>query len=74
MTTTFKAMGDMMGFLIERSALEKLGIDEETPIVVTSDDEGLHLRPIRYASTEEVEKATTEMMEIHAETLTRLAQ
>jgi hypothetical protein len=74
MTTTFKAMGDMMSLLIDRSTLEELGIDEETTIVVTSDADGLHIRPIRFASPEDVEKATTEMMEIHAETLTRLAQ
>jgi hypothetical protein len=74
MTTTFKAMGEMMSFLIDRGTLEKLGIDEQTPIVVTSDADGLHLRPIRFAKTEEVKRATQEMMEIHAETLTRLAQ
>jgi hypothetical protein len=74
MTTTFNSMGDKMSILIDRLTLEKLGIDESTPILVTSDADGLHLRPIRFAASEEVEQATKELMEVHAETLTRLSK
>ena len=49
----FKAMGEMLGLLIDRPTLEKIGIDEQTPILVTADAEGLHLRPIRFATSEE---------------------
>lgn len=74
MTTSFKVMGDMFGLLLDRPTLEKLGIDEQTPIMVTSDTDGIHLRPIRFASTDEVRRAALEVMETHSETLTRLAQ
>ena len=74
MTTTFKVMGDMLGLLIDRPTLEKLGIDEETPIVVTTDGDGLHLRPIRFADPDEVERAAIALMETHSETLSRLAE
>ncbi len=74
MMTTFTAIGDKLGLLIDRPTLEKLGIDEETPIVVTSDDDGLHIRPIRFAASDDVRRAALEMMEIHSETLSRLAE
>ncbi len=74
MTTTFKVMGDKYGFLIDRITLEGLGIDEETQIVVTADAEGIHLRPIRFAPSDEVERVALELMETHSETLSRLAE
>jgi hypothetical protein len=74
MTTTFKNMGDMMSLLIDRPTLEKLGIDEQTPILVTTDENGIHLQPIRFAPSEEVERVAIQLMETHAETLTRLSE
>lgn len=74
MTTAFTAIGDKLGLLLDRPTLEKLGIEEGTPLILTTDDDGLHLRPIRFATDEEVEAAATVVMEVHAETLRRLAE
>ncbi len=74
MTTTFTAVGDKLGLILDRPTLKQLGIDEETQVMVTSDDEGLHIRPIRFASREDVERSALKMMAIHAETLARLAE
>ena len=74
MTTTFTAIGEKLGLILDRSTLEKLGIDEETPLLVTSDDEGLHIRPVRFAEPDEVERAALNIMDLHSETLTRLAE
>ncbi len=74
MTTTFTVVGDKLGLILDRSTLEGLGIDEATPVVVTADADGLHIRAIRFASSEEVRRSAREMMEIHSETLARLAE
>jgi antitoxin MazE len=74
MTTTLTAIGDKLGLLLDRPTLEKLGIDERTRLVVTADADGLHIRPVLFASSEEVETAAREVMASHSETLTRLAQ
>ncbi len=72
--TTLTTIGDKLALVIERPILEMLGIDEDTPIEVTSDAHGIHIRPIRFASPEEVERAALKIMAIHSETLTRLAE
>ena len=55
--TTLTAIGDKLGLLLDRPTLEKLGIDEATPLIVTSDSEGLHIRAARFATSEQVEIA-----------------
>lgn len=74
MTMTLTAVGDKLGLLLDRPTLDKLGIDEATPLIVTSDADGLHIRPVLFARPEAVEAAAREFMTEHAETLTRLAQ
>ena len=74
MTTTLRRVGDELGLMLDAATLDRLGINEQTPIVVTLDADGITLRPVRFASDAQVEELADEIMDQHAETLHRLAQ
>jgi antitoxin MazE len=67
-------IGDDLGLVIERPILESLKIDCNTPLEVTTDGTSVYIRPVVYAPRDEVLKAAERVMEIHAETLKRLAE
>ena len=46
MTRTLTPIGDRFGLIIEPSLLAALKIDENTPLEVTSDGQGLYIRPV----------------------------
>ncbi len=73
MTTRLQRFGDELGLIIDPTDLEKFGVDEETEFVVSSTEEGIFLRPIRFASLRQVEALTPKIMEAHSETLQRLS-
>ena len=47
MRKKLSAIGGSLGFVIEKPILELLSIDRDTEFEMTTDGEGLHLRPIR---------------------------
>ncbi len=72
--TTLTKLGDQLGLILDQATLDELGIDENTPILVTSREGGIFLRPIRFARTDQVERITSTIMGTHSETLRRLAE
>ena len=47
MKKKLSAIGGSLGFVIEKPILELLKIDRNTEFEMTTDGDGLHLRPIR---------------------------
>ena len=43
---TLIPVGDELGIVIDRSLLDELQIDRETPLRITSDGRGLYIEPI----------------------------
>jgi hypothetical protein len=74
MITKLIPIGEGLGLVIEWPVLESLKIDHNTPLEVTTDGKGLYIRPILYATKDEVLKAAERVMKVHAETLKRLAE
>ena len=72
--TTLTPIGDRLALLLDPEMLARLNIDEGTPLLVTADEQGVMIRPIRFAEPARVREAAIELMEIHASTLKRLAQ
>lgn len=74
MITTLTPMGDRLGLVLDEAILERLKIDEQTPLEVTSDGTGLYIRPIPLADDQEVLRSVDRMLSIHAETFRKLAE
>ncbi len=55
MTTTLQRVGDDFALIFDRATLAELGVDEITEFLITPDDEGIFLKPIRFASDETVD-------------------
>ena len=73
MTMTLQRVGDDFALIFDRATLAELGVDEFTEFLITPDDEGIFLKPIRFASDETVDSLTGRIMVDHAETLRKLA-
>ena len=73
MTLTLQRVGDDLALIFDRATLEELGVDEFTEFSISPDEEGFFLKPIRFASDEEVDSRTGRIMLEHAETLRKLA-
>ena len=73
MMTRLQKVGDRWALIFEDAALERFGVDEHTEIVVTATDEGIFLKPVRFASDQQVEMLTGRIMSAHSETLKRLS-
>lgn len=67
-------IGNSHGIIIERSVLDLLQIDRDTPLEVRTDGEGLYIRPVRGDRATRVREATQRMMDVHDETLKKLAR
>lgn len=73
-------IGNSLGIVIDRSILDLLGIDRDTPLAVTTDGQGLYMRPVDTAvgqtadHTERVRRSAARMTAIHDETLAKLAK
>jgi len=66
-------IGNSLGLIIEKPILELVGIDKDSPLEVTTDGEGLIIRPQRTSKAARLRKAADRMMEAHDETLKKLA-
>jgi antitoxin MazE len=67
-------VGDSLGLVIEQPILELLKIDRNTPLEVTTDGQGIYIRPVAYAPKDDVLRSAKRMLEIHAETFKRLSE
>jgi len=74
MIKTLKPIGDQLGLILERSFLDALGIDRETPLDVTIDGRSLVIRPTQTGREPRVLEAAERVMNIHDQTLKKLAQ
>ena len=68
------AIGNSLGLIIERSILELLVLEKDTPLDVTTDGEVLIIRPVRDDHPTQVRAAAQRMMDVHDATLKRLAE
>ena len=73
MTTMLQRVGDELGLILDQAILDELGLDENTEFLISPDGEGIYLKPIRFASDQQVEQLTGKIMVTHAETLRKLA-
>jgi hypothetical protein len=73
-TKTLIPVGDDLGIVIDRSLLDKLHIDRETPLRITSDGKGLYIEPIPPEQRRRVLEAGRTMMDIHDDAFRKLAQ
>lgn len=68
-------IGNSLGIIIERPILELLNIDRETPLELTTDGDGLIIRPVRPdARAKRIREASTRVADRHAEAFERLAK
>jgi hypothetical protein len=67
-------LGDDLGIVIDRSLLDELHIDRETPLRITSDGKGLYVEPIPAEQRRRVLEAGRKMMDIHDDAFRKLAQ
>jgi antitoxin component of MazEF toxin-antitoxin module len=68
------AIGESLGVIIEKPILELLDIDQDTPLEVKTDGEGLIIRPAKQSRSQRVRQATERLMAHHDETLRKLAK
>ncbi|HEY0839345.1 MAG TPA: AbrB/MazE/SpoVT family DNA-binding domain-containing protein [Vulgatibacter sp.] len=74
MIKKLSAVGNSLGLIIERPILELLNIDKDTPLEVRTDGEALIIRPVHSGKRERIRKSTERMIEIHQDTLRKLAK
>lgn len=67
-------VGNSLGVVIDRPILDLLKITDETPLEITTDGDGLHIRPLRTVDPEQALAAGRRIMRDHAPTLKKLAK
>jgi len=68
------SIGNSLGVIIEKPILDLLNIDRTTDLEVKTDGEAILLRPVRKSRLERVLDSTDRLMDVHEETLKKLAQ
>jgi antitoxin MazE len=75
MVKTLTKHGNSLALIIERPILELLNIKADTPLEISTDGEGLHIRPAKSEDHKTlVREATGRMMDAHDQTLKKLAE
>ena len=74
MRKKLSAVGNSLALIIEKPILELLGIDRDTELEIKTDGEGLIVRPVREDHSNRVAAATERMMNVHEDTLKKLAK
>jgi antitoxin MazE len=74
MIKKLSTIGNSLGIIIERPILELLDITKDTPLEIKTDGEALIIRPVKLDAKESIRASTKRMMDIHAETLQKLAK
>jgi antitoxin MazE len=67
-------IGSSLGIIIDKPILDLLNIGIETPLDVSTDGEGLILRPVRHADDAEVRAAHQRVAVRHRRSLKKLAE
>jgi antitoxin component of MazEF toxin-antitoxin module len=67
-------IGNSLGLIIDRPILDLLKIDEHTPLEVSTDGNGLTIRPMHEPKPARVAKAARRVMKAHEATLRKLAK
>ena len=73
MTTKLVRIDDDLGLVLDPEWVEQFDLDENTELVVLADADGIFLKPIRFASDEQVAALVGKIMTAHAETLRKLS-
>ena len=73
MTTKLMRVGGELGVILGSEVVESLGVDENSEVLVSWDEEGIFLKPIRLAPDDRVDELTGKIMAEHDETLRKLA-
>ncbi|WNG14076.1 AbrB/MazE/SpoVT family DNA-binding domain-containing protein [Cystobacter fuscus] len=75
MRRTLTTIGNDLGLIIDRSILELLHIDKDTPLEIETDGKSLTIRPVTPEEQKsQVGDATKRMMDAHDKTLHKLAK
>ncbi len=74
MVKTHSKVGNSLGIVIDKPILELLGMDSTTRVELRADGESLIVTPGRGSQRERAAKASTRLMETHAETYRKLAK
>lgn len=75
MIKTLVPYGDDAALVIDRALLDKLGIDEDTPLEIVTDGEVIIVSPVRDAThRQRVAGAMKNVIARHGETLRKLAE
>ena len=73
--TKLCAVGDSLGFVIERPILEQLNSTVDTALEVTTDGEVLVIRPMRKAPLmDRAQVIADKLLDVHADTYRKLAK
>lgn len=73
MVKTLSPIGNNLGLILDKAVLEYLGISQDTPLDIQTDGGALIIRPLKSPDAA-ITESTRRMMDIHAETLQKLAQ
>jgi antitoxin component of MazEF toxin-antitoxin module len=73
MVKTLTPVGNGLGLIIEPALLERFHINSDTPLEVTIEGEGIFIRPVERQHRDRVVAAAERVMDIHEETLRKLA-
>jgi antitoxin component of MazEF toxin-antitoxin module len=71
--TKLVPMGNGLGLVIDRALLERLGIDAETAVEVTTDGARIVVTPLP-ATRADLTEVARKVMCVHGETLKKLAE
>ncbi|MFT4571558.1 MAG: antitoxin MazE [Candidatus Binatia bacterium] len=74
MIKKLSAVGNSLGFIIERPILDLLHITKDTPLDVSTDGEALIIRPVTSPKSDRVIAAADAIMDAHDETFRKLAK
>jgi antitoxin component of MazEF toxin-antitoxin module len=74
MIKTLSPIGNSLGLIIDRPILDLLGIGRETQLEITTDGKGLYIRPVETDHRTRVLETAERVMDVHEETLRKLAQ
>lgn len=74
MVKTLTPVGNGLGLIIDAPILEQLGIDRGTPLEIKIQGQGILIQPVGQEHRTRVLEAAERVMEVHEETLRKLAQ
>ena len=67
--------GNSYALVIDRPILDLIRVEPDTPLEITTDGEGLFIRPVRAGERrEKVRKATKRLLDVHERSLRNLAK